>query len=482
MYIHQRIDDQLVKCQTGIQHLPVEILEHVLSHLPHPADLLALALTNRALGDLILNSHLYWHSISVPSQNHALLNQLCANRRISGLVKRLVVTDTWTTTGRGYRLCSDCGHGVSWDAQLEFSFHGVVENPVEIDYALWAKCALGLAGLRTLVLHVRDVGRWKTFLDIVRRTSALQSIAMQQYLGFMYRFRAHAKEAISVLDDIPEVEEFDWYSALSQSTDLFRALTSLLLRLAPTLRSLKLNISQEDTSSTSLWHLRFPQLQSCQVLNVHGSIHIGTFLAAHPGLERFHFHTSSGLQFDFPEEALTNARDVDLRYYGYPELFIRLVQHLPDGRRRPLESLAVCAQALGRRYGEKDALSAFCAELKEVKTLRTLTWIDLSNGISGSRYLVPVASACPGVEEVVFAWNLPAGNALTIIADALSLLPNLTRVRCPASSLVPYELTTQAEVLGRVCRRLERVNDCVRDGEGWRVRKEARAFWERVTL
>jgi len=72
------------------------------------------------------------------------------------------------------------------------------------------------------------------------------------------------------------------------------------------------------------------------------------------------------------------------------------------------------------------------------------------------------------------------------LTSALALLPQLHTIRCPSSSMVPYELVCQAEVLGRACGALKRVNDCVRvveaDREAWRVERDARTGWERVTL
>jgi len=179
-----------------------------------------------------------------------------------------------------------------------------------------------------------------------------------------------------------------------------------------TLRTLKINISSSDTASTLFWSLRFPYLHSLKLLNVHGSWHIGSFLAGHPALEVFHLHTSGGLRFDLPASALPKARDVDLRYYGHPEIYITLVSPLPSGLRRPLRSLGVCAQALGRRWGDEDALEVFCRNLKGLPGLKKLTWIDLSHGLSETRFLAPVARACPGIEELIFAWNLPTGAAL----------------------------------------------------------------------
>jgi len=452
---------------TRLRDLPIELVEHLLSQVAHPADLLSLALCNHALYNIIVSDYLSWHSISVPSQNRCIVSKFCSNRRTAQLVKRLIITDTWTTTGHAYRLCS------SGDAQ----------DPVVVDYAMWEKCAANLTALRSLVLHVRDVGKWKPFLNIVRHASPeLRDIALQQYLGFMYRFRIDPESAISVLDEVRDIHEFDWYSALAQGSELFVVLTQTLSHNASTIRSIKINISSEDTASTLFWALRFPHLRSCQILNVHGSRHVGLFLSAHPDLEVFHLHTSSGLRFDILPDVLPKARDVDLRYYGYPELFIRLVQPLPDGSRRPLESIGICAQALGRRWGIEDALDVFCRNLAEIKTVRSLTWIDLSHSLSESRFLSPVARACPEVTEVVFAWNLPTGPSLTMLCDALAEMPHLSTIRCPSSSLVPYELVCQAEVLGRACRNLQRLNDCVRVDDGWRVVKDGRAFWERVTL
>ncbi|KZT54190.1 hypothetical protein CALCODRAFT_485785 [Calocera cornea HHB12733] len=462
--------------------LPIELLECLLSFIPHPADLLALARTSRALHALIAPLTLPWHSIAVPSQNRCVVARLLASPRTALTVRRLIVTDTWTTRGPGYRLCCACKSSSG--------------EPVEVDYAAWEACGARLTGLEELVLHVRDVGMWKGFLRAVRRASnALRSVALQQYLGFMYRLRANARGAIEALDEVRDVQALDWYSALGQGAELFHALTRTLRANAPNLRSIKLNISSEDTASTSFWSLHFPCLHSCKILNVHGSRHVGRFLAQHPTLEVFHFHTASGLKFDLPSDALPRARDVDLRYYGFPELYITLLQPLPSGARRPLHSLGVCAQALGRKYGQEEALGVFCAQLREVSTLRTLTWIDLSHSLSETRSLAPVVRACPRIEEVVFAWNLPTGAALTALCDALAPLPRLHTIRSPASSVVPYELVCQAEVLGRGCRRLRRLNDCVRllrggqedvegecEGESWRVVKDGRAFWERVVL
>jgi len=450
-----------------LRDMPIELLELLLSYIRHPADLLSLALCNHALYAIISPEYLQWHSISVPSTNCGIVSRLCDKGRSSLLVKRLIITDTWTTSGRGYRLCSDHSD----------------DDVIKTDYELWEKCAAKLTEVQSLVLHVRNIGNWTTFLSIVTRASpALLNIALQHYLEANSWSLEKAECPTAVLDEVRDIKEFDWYSALGNGSSVFRTLTGMLSRNAETLRSIKLNISDDDADSTAFWSLRFSHLRSCRILNVRGSELAGPFLSAHQDLEVFHLHTANGSPFTVESGVLAKARDVDLRYFGHPELFIRLVQPLPNGRRRPLQSLSVCPQALGRQWGPVNALDIFCQNLAQIKTLNTLKWIELSHSLSQSRFLAPVARACPNVTDVVFAWHIPTTPSLKPLCDALAELPCLTTIRCPVTSFVEEAVLSQAEMLGRSCRTLQRVNKCVRVDDEWRIVQNGKVMWERVIL
>ncbi|KZO92995.1 hypothetical protein CALVIDRAFT_566912 [Calocera viscosa TUFC12733] len=428
---------------SALLSLPPELLDDLLSHVPSPADLLSLSLTCHALYTATAD-HLPWRRICVYEYDTPLFSLLSSTRRLASQLRRIAVNETGHPTA-SHSPMDDFSPSLSGPAHKLSAYRPVLPatrdpraNTGGVE-PLLPQVARNCAQLEEVRLNVYDLRPWKGFFQALKEEGGrtLGRVEIVEEPGPWGWALGDAEEVLELLGGH---EHFAWASAtivqgallspgkgpsnLLPASELVRLITTLLTDRCPTLSSLSLYVFSTLNpipSALPTFSARFPALRSLSLGHVRSTELIGTFLDAHPLLERVSIQCAGHAEVTISPSSLPLVREFDVVWINSPGLYTQVLAPLPNGDLRPLEVLSITAGA----FREEGSVDGLCGYLRAHKGIKGIRWEDTSMQLS--ERLGAIGAASPGVRTLsILAFYLD--RRLPEIAAALHHFPNLEQI------------------------------------------------------